>query len=154
MGVRGDGLQRRTSPQDSRPTERELAAIRFLFYFAAQLLHFLADLFAVFGVGKQLQVARIGLNGLFLQAFFFLRLAEVFERDGIAGLGGGGILKAIDGRVDVALPHVILADFDVFFRAQRVPSGLVGCVLCGAVRFVLLVRLFRRRIGRVGRLRG
>src|SRR5260370_1238045 len=105
--------------------------------FLVKFVDFLSHFVAVFGVRVEIQIAPIRLDGLFLQAFFLLGFGQEAKRDGIARFRRGGVLKTIDGGVQIALLHVVLADFEIFFRAQRIPCGLVGRVLRRTV-FLLL----------------
>src|SRR6202023_3162975 len=89
-------------------------------------------------------------ESLFLQAFFLLGFAQKTKRDGVAGFRCRSVLKAIDGRVEIAFFHIELANFEIFFRAQGIPHGLVGRVLRGGVFFLLGKGLRRRGASSVG----
>ena len=52
--------------------------------------------------GIKIEVAGVGLDGVALQSLFFLGFAEKAKGNRVAGFGQRGVLKAIDGGVDVA----------------------------------------------------
>ena len=99
----------------------------------AELGDSLFDFVAVVGGGEKLEIARVGFEGVALEALSLLSFAEEAEGDGVAGLGQGGVLEAVDGGVHVTFVQIVLAHFHVFFGAQGIPSGLVGSILRGVV---------------------
>src|SRR6267142_3093459 len=114
-----------------------------------QLLNFLQNLFFVLGVRIKLQIAFVGFDGVAFHTLFFLRFGEVAERRGIARLCFNRVSETVNRGVKLSVLHVVLANFDVFFRAVRVPLGLVfGGFRC---RVGLLVGLcFWRIVGLSG----
>src|SRR5215467_12406866 len=99
------------------------------FHFLVKFFDFLFDFGPVLRVWIQIQIPLVGLDGLLLQSFFFLRLAEIAEGNRIARLSLDGVLKAVDGSVVIALVQVVLADFNVLLCAQGVPRRLIGRIL-------------------------
>jgi len=57
---------------------------------------------------------------------FFLGLRPGSETGWRNGFGHGCVLKTSIAASTSALFHVVLADIEIFFRAQRVPGGLIG----------------------------
>jgi len=108
-------------------------------------------------VGKEIEIAGVGFDGVAFEAFFLLTVAEKTIRNGVAGFGDGGVFKAIDGGVEIAFVHVVLADLQITFCAEGIPGWLVGSVLGGVVGGGVglgLWRVFgRRRLGGQGQSR-
>jgi hypothetical protein len=80
-----------------------------------------------------------------------LRFAEIAKRDGVAGFCKDRVLETVDRGVHVALSHIVLPDFQIFFRAQGIPHRLIGRVLRGVVGIGFWLRLgrtLRRRLRR------
>ena len=82
---------------------------------------------------EKIEIAGVGFDGFALQAFFLLALTEKTIRNGVAGLGERRIFKTIDGGVQIAFVHVVLADFQITFCAQGIPGWLIWSVLGGVV---------------------
>ena len=97
---------------------RGLSQFGFFFVdFFVEFFDYLADFVAVFCAGIEIEVALVGFDGGLFLAFLFVGFTQIEEGNREAGLRGRGVFEAVDGGVYITFFHVVLAYFEIFFRA-------------------------------------